>query len=64
MSDSEDQKFSIEIEQITYLCGQIRIYREILKVAREGLSLLEEDSPIAKKTLEEINKICQKTGKE
>ena len=56
MSDFEN----FEVNKV----GHLATYKEALEVAIEGLSLLEEDSPIAKKTLEEINKICQKIGKE
>ena len=44
--------------------GLLAIYKEALEVAIEGVSLLKDQDPIARKTLEEINKICQKIGKE
>ena len=49
---------------IVNLLEHLEILHEALKVAREGLKVLEDQSPVAMKTLEEINKICQKIGKE
>lgn len=40
------------------------IYKEAIKVAKEGLRLLADKDPIARATLEEMYKISQKIGKE
>ena len=42
----------------------LRILYKAINVAREGLGLLKNQDPIAKKTLEEINKICNKIWEE
>jgi len=42
----------------------IQILYSALEVAREGLKMLEDRDPIAKTTLMEIDKICNKIWEE
>ena len=42
----------------------IQILYSALEVAREGLKMLEDRDPIAKATLMEIDKICNKIWEE
>ena len=46
------------------IAKNIQILYSALEVAREGLGLLSNTNPIAKKTLEEIDKICNKIWEE
>ena len=39
---------------------RLLLYKEAMKVAREGLGLLADKDPIARATLEEMYKICKK----
>ena len=42
------------------LVERLELYRKVIKVAKEGLKLLADKDPIARKTLEEMYKICEK----
>ena len=42
------------------LRDRLDLYKQAIKVAKEGLSLLADTDPIARKTLEEMYKISKK----
>ena len=46
------------------IAKNLQILYSALEIAREGLGLLTETNPIAKKTLEEIDKMCNKIWEE
>ena len=46
------------------LAHHLQILYSALEVARQGLGILKDQEPIAKKTLEEIDKICNKVWEE
>lgn len=43
---------------------RLDLYKKAMRVAKEGLGLLADKDPIARKTLEEMYKICEKIEKD
>tara|TARA_R100001594_G_scaffold144018_2_gene192646 strand:- start:48 stop:209 length:162 start_codon:yes stop_codon:yes gene_type:complete len=43
---------------------KLELYKQAIRVAKEGLRILAEKDPIARATLEEMYKISQKIDKE